>query len=452
MKFKIETTNELITNETGLVLVGQLLNSLNIGNRVNHIQGCLTAQPEIPNEDIIKSYIGMTCVGYTHFDDIERFRNDMVFKNALEIKTVPSSSSLRTRLNGLEEEIEDILRMINGFFLRGCTITPIEINGEKFIPIDIDVSVLDNSKSKKEGVDFTYKKVEGYSPVFAYIGEEGYMLNCQLREGQRHSQYNTPEFLRTTLEMAKSLDLPYDIIVRMDSGFDSNDNLAICEKLGIMYLIKRNPRKETGEKWLEIAEENYLEHNETRPGKDVYTGSVYKDIDGNDEDGKSKTRRIVFEVTKRTIEANGQLLLTPDIEFDTYWAPACFTEKQIIELYHKHGTSEQFHSELKSDMDVEKLPSGKFKTNSFCLLLAMISYNILRRIGQDYWTLANKIGKVKNKANVFRRRIRNVLLDVIKIAAKFVKGGRKLYKIKLCKHYSVFYSIFGRLYAVYAAL
>ncbi|MGV0036717.1 MAG: hypothetical protein ACNYPE_17840 [Candidatus Azotimanducaceae bacterium WSBS_2022_MAG_OTU7] len=29
-------------------------------------------------------------------------------------------------------------------------------------------------------------------------------------------------------------------------------------------------------------------------------------------------------------------------------------------LYADHGTSEQFHREFKTDMDIERLPSGKF--------------------------------------------------------------------------------------------
>jgi hypothetical protein len=33
--------------------------------------------------------------------------------------------------------------------------------------------------------------------------------------------------------------------------------------------------------------------------------------------------------------------------------------EKVIELYHGHGTMEQYHRELKSDMRVERLPSGK---------------------------------------------------------------------------------------------
>ena len=69
-------------------------------------------------------------------------------------------------------------------------------------------------------------------------------------------------------------------------------------------------------------------------------------------------------------------------EVNTYWTnlPGC---DEVIALYHAHGTSEQFHSELKSDMGVEQLPSGKFCVNRLVLLCAMIAFKLLRTIGQQ---------------------------------------------------------------------
>ena len=53
----------------------------------------------------------------------------------------------------------------------------------------------------------------------------------------------------------------------------------------------------------------------------------------------------------------------------------------MIRLYHEHGESEQYHSEIKTD-DVERFPSGKFDTNELVLELTVLAYNILRVIGQ----------------------------------------------------------------------
>ena len=42
-----------------------------------------------------------------------------------------------------------------------------------YVPVDIDVTPFDNSKTRKEGVSRTYKGYDGYAPIMAYIGTEG---------------------------------------------------------------------------------------------------------------------------------------------------------------------------------------------------------------------------------------------------------------------------------------
>ena len=55
----------------------------------------------------------------------------------------------------------------------------------------------------------------------------------------------------------------------------------------------------------------------------------------------------------------------------------------IVKRNLRRGECEQFHSEIKTDMDVERLPSGKFDTNELVLELTVLAYNILRLIGQE---------------------------------------------------------------------
>jgi len=45
--------------------------------------------------------------------------------------------------------------------------------------------------------------VDGYAPIFAYLGREGYEVNVELREGKQHSQKGTPTFLRESIRYAK---------------------------------------------------------------------------------------------------------------------------------------------------------------------------------------------------------------------------------------------------------
>ena len=52
------------------------------------------------------------------------------------------------------------------------------------MPLDMDVSVLVNDDCRKERVGFTYHKVNGYAPIFATLGTNGFQLANELRPGR----------------------------------------------------------------------------------------------------------------------------------------------------------------------------------------------------------------------------------------------------------------------------
>lgn len=88
--------------------------------------------------------------------------------------------------------------------------------------------------------------------------------------------------------------------------------------------------------------------------------------------------------------------------------------------YRHHGTHEQFHSEIKTDLDLERLPSGHFETNDAILSLGMLAYNCLRLMGQ--LSLTGEISPVRHPAK--RRRLKTVLQEIMYRAAKLVDHAR----------------------------
>ena len=99
------------------------------------------------------------------------------------------------------------------------------------------------------------------------------------------------------------------------------------------------------------------------------------------------------------------------------------TNAQVLQTYRDHATCEQFHSEIKTDMDLERLPSGSLKTNKLVWGLGMMAYNILRIIGQT----SIKEDDAPLKRTVKRRRIRTVIQNLIYIAVRVVHHGRQVY-------------------------
>ena len=289
-----------------------------------------------------------------------------------------------------------------------------------FVPVDIDVTPMDNSKSKKEGVSRTYKGFDGYAPMMAYIGTEGYAINFELREGKQHCQNGTVEFLQETIRLCKKLtDQP--LLVRLDSGNDSIDNVAVLIDAGCYFIIKRNLRRESKDGWFDMAKQYCKNITTPRDGKTVYVGSDWKDVCSKQFE-KEFTLRAGYEITERTVDKYGQIFLIPEIEVETWWTNLGATDEEIIQLYHAHGECEQFHSEIKTDMDLERLPSGKFATNALVLELGLIAYNILRMIGQG--TIGGRAPR--QKRNVKRRRLHTVISNLIMMASHVTTHARQL--------------------------
>ena len=95
---------------------------------------------------------------------------------------------------------------------------------------------------------------DGYSPIMAYIGREGFLVDTELREGSQHCQKGTPAFLKETLRLSHGItDKP--LLIRMDSGNDAKENLGILLEDGSWFIVKRNLRRgEAKADWLSCVQ------------------------------------------------------------------------------------------------------------------------------------------------------------------------------------------------------
>jgi len=162
----------------------------------------------ISDRDILMTMTGMLCNARTDFTDVNLYAQDPVFMQSFGISVLPSEATLRQRLDELPARVcHRALRALNQTLLGMRTFGTVRAGHLDLVPVDLDVSPLDNSGSHKEGVSLTYKKHEGYAPMFAYIGTEGYMLEHQLRPGKQHCQEGTPQFLGDCVKQITQLGL-----------------------------------------------------------------------------------------------------------------------------------------------------------------------------------------------------------------------------------------------------
>lgn len=429
--FKLEQSNtEILSPHGGLALVGHCLQQHTTLNKTSR---SIVKRHGIANIDLIRTYLGLICLGKSDFEAVEQARHDPFFKAAMGIKQSVSSARLRQRFDEDALSLIPLLEAASVEFMKSVKV-PISALKTGHVPLDMDVFPMDNSNTKKEGVSYTYKGHDGYAPIAAYLGQEGWCMACELRPGSQHANNEFTHVLNRVLPRVRSL-CNQPILVRLDSAHDAAENRKLLSDYSVDYLIKWNPRKQDPLKWLKKASSNaywcYL-----RPGKMEATFSETLD--------ESPYERRVVRVTVRQSDAKGQLFLEPQITIEgwlTTLAPDVLDDHGVIALYCDHATSEQFHSEFKTDLDLERLPSGKFNTNDLVMAFGVLAYNILRWMG-----LRGLIGEnapIRHKAK--RRRLRTVMQELMYMACRLVSSGRQIWLRfgKYCPGFQAFSDVYG---------
>ena len=427
-----------LTPVAGLALVGHYLQA--VPAVFARLDTALPVRGGVSNSDILRSYLGLLVQGKSDFDAIENFRGDAFYKQALGIGLLPSSPTLRQRLDARAAEMFDFIAPLNEALL-SSQLPDYGVLPCGWLPLDVDTFAMDNGGTAKEGVGRTYAGVDGYCPLAAYLGSHGFCLELALRPGVQHSASETDFNLERVIPLAQRLSAASQglqrnapILLRMDSGFDAArlmSRIESCNQGGmgsaasagavqVDFLIKWNPRStDVAALAARLGNDPTTHWEQPRAGKRVTTWEQAVTVDGI-----QRPVRRVLRLIERTIDKRGQVLLVPELTLDgwTTSLPAHLGAQDVIGLYADHGTHEQFHSEFKTDLDLTRLPSGKFDTNYLVCQLAAVAMNILRLMGQR--GLLGPDAPVRHKAK--RRRIKTVMQELIYRAGRLIQTGRRL--------------------------
>ena len=135
------------------------------------------------NAGIVKAQVALMTLGKSSYCDIAAHQKDDLFADAIG-EDVPSEPTFRQRIEylanlpGFADIVDDAtVELLSGVGDLGL----VRIGSGEYLPIDIDVSVLVNDDCRKEGVGFTYHRIDGYAPIFCTVGTRGYQLANELR-------------------------------------------------------------------------------------------------------------------------------------------------------------------------------------------------------------------------------------------------------------------------------
>ena len=160
-----------LTPVAGLASVGHHLNRL--VPVFKQLDTALPVAGGVANSDIVGSYLGLLVQGKSDFDAIENFRGDAFFKQALDIKLLPCSPTLRQRMDAGAADLFDFLSPLTER-LPATARPDYGVLPCGWLPLDVDTFAMDNGGTAKDGVGRTYAEVHGYCPLATYLGSHGF--------------------------------------------------------------------------------------------------------------------------------------------------------------------------------------------------------------------------------------------------------------------------------------
>ena len=294
------------------------------------------------------------------------------------------------------------------------------------VVLGVDTMVMDNDQaSQREGCSPTYKKVKGFQPLQFYWN--GMIIDSIFREGKCHSNHgddvkNSVQKLVKKIRKGYSETVP--IILKMDSGFMSEENFQYFEELGILYISAGRMYSSIKDYIGELPVANRNEY--------VGTKQTWDYIEfGNKLDSWDKFRRAIY--LQQTSTDTGQLVLDfaksdriiytnigINTELSAIAAKALGKDiccpRYIIKEFHNRAQDELCNRGFKDFVARENLPFKGFAQNQAFYYLLAISMQLLQSYVRD---ICFDVFSSKSYPTTMRRQL-------IDFAGKFVSHSRKI--------------------------
>jgi hypothetical protein len=288
--------------------------------------------------------------------------------------------------------------------------------GDAPITLDLDSTICETYGLLKEGgARFTYTHVRGYHPLLAAVAGTGDVVHSRLRGGPANSGRGAGHFLSECFARLRNAGVTSVIIVRADSGFYSRKVVRACRKAGARFSITVRLNPQLRALIEALPEEGWTPIPYWLDGAADVAETSYRPFGGRD----AKPVRLIVRRVRPT--PGSQLAL---IEVFSYHAFITDREGETLELeadHRRHAEIENTIRDLKYEVGLNHLPSGRFAANAAWLALTVIAHNLAR------WVSRIGLGEALISTKTLRRRY-------LALPARLTTSGRRLF-LRLPAHW-----------------
>lgn len=364
-----------LTSFSGLVVIQQLFVHLDLKER---LRGCfrhLNGTPIFGHMSVVLLLIVHALLGYRELRHVRYYNDDPLVKRVLGLVWLPDVGTIsRTLARADEESVKRLRKLLSDLVLMRLLAL-----GVGRVTLDFDGSVIGTSRyAEGTAVGFNRKKKgqRSYYPLFCTIAQTGQVFDVLHRSGNVHDSNGAKEFISQCISRVRAVLPGVTIEVRMDSAFFSDAIVQMLQNEGVEYTIsvpferlrELKQRIEARRRWYHLNRECAYFELAWRPKSWPRCGRFIL---------------VRTEVRKQHKEPVQLDLFTPyeyGYEFKVILTNKRISARKALMFHQGRGSQESIFGELKSDNQLDYVPTRTWVGNQIYLLSVLFAHNLSREL------------------------------------------------------------------------
>lgn len=372
---EIRFEDQRLTSFSGLVLYQALFSRIGLKQQ---LYGCfrhLKVSPIFGHGVVVLLLITHLLLGYRRLQDMRYYRDDPMVHRLLGLKRLPDVATVSRTLAGLDDASVVNLRRL----VRQRVLEQLGGLGLARVTLDFDGSVLSTGRfAEGTAVGFNRKKKgsRSYYPLFCTIAQTGQVLDVWHRPGNVHDSNGARAFILACIREIRAI-LPRCLIeARLDGAFFSDEIVSTLDAEGVQFTISVPFERFHALKALVESRKRWRHlHRQCS-----FFEADWKPASWNDR------YRFVFVRTRNRKQYKGPVQLDLFIPYEYgYDFKVIVTNKpvsarKVLAFHNGRGAQEAIFAELKSQTQMDYVPTRKRAGNQVWLLSAVLAHNLNREM------------------------------------------------------------------------
>ena len=370
---EIHFEDQKLTSFAGLVLFQPLFSRLGLKQHLSDCFRHLKVSPIFGHSVVVMMLIVQLLIGYRRLQDLRYYHDDPMVRRVLGLSRLPDVATVSRTLAGMDSRGVDHLRKLN----RQLVTDRLTQLGLARVTLDFDGSVIATGRfAEGTAVGFNRKKrgQRSYYPLFCTLAQTGQVLDVWHRPGNVHDSNGARAFIEDCVREIRAV-LPSCVIeVRMDGAFFSDAIIQMLEAEGVEFtvsvpferLVALKSMVEGRKRWHRLDDRWSCFETRWKP--------------------KSWNRRHRFVCIrqrnriqyKEPVQLNLFVPYEYGYDFKVIVTNKSLSAKNVLAYHNGRGAQEGVFAELKSQAQMDYVPTRNLAGNRVYLLCAMLAHNLSR--------------------------------------------------------------------------